>query len=125
MTNSSGVLIDTLVKAKAPIVGYTNYINSTTPAYILYVFNDGHAKITDARDFMTKSHASKVSRGKTKRTIAKVIDIPQNTSTITLNKQTFKLEDFSNQGIGGNGRKMIKPIEDGILDIKFNEAQHE
>ena len=125
MTNSSGVLIDTLVKAKAPIVGYTNYINNTTPSYILYVFNDGHAKITDARDFLTKSHASKVSRGKTKRTIAKVIDIPQNTSTITLNKQTFKLEDFSNQGIGGNGRKMIKPIEDGILDIKFNEAQHE
>lgn len=126
LTNSAGVLIDTLVKAKAPIVGFTNHIddsrNADTP-YILYVFSDGHAKLTDARSFMTKSHASKVSRGKTKIKISKIMDVPQNTKEIILNDEKFKLNDFSIQGISGTGKKMIKPIQDGILKVEFKTKE--
>lgn len=122
MTSSAGVLIDTLVKAEAPIVGFTNHINDSEKdkaPYILYVFSDGHAKLTDARNFMTKSHASKVSRGKTKITIVKALDVPKDTQKIVLNGESFKVSDFSIQGISGVGKKMIKPIQDGLIKIEF------
>lgn len=125
MTSQSGVLIDTLLKTKNPLVGFTNYIDENEPAYILYVFVDGHVKLTDARKFMTKSHATKVSSGKTRIQIAKVLDVPKNTTSITLNSKTFAISDFSVQGIGGVGKKMIKPIQDGILDIGFNQQSTE
>lgn len=120
LTNSAGVLIDTLVNANVPIVGFTSHINDQKPSYLLYVFTDGHAKLTDARDFLTKSHATKVASGKTKLTIAKVVDVPKDTKEISLNGEQFALDDFSKQGIKGTGKTMIKPIQDGILKIKFN-----
>ena len=125
MTSQSGVLIDTLLKTKNPLVGFTNYIDENDPAYILYVFVDGHVKLTDARKFMTKSHATKVASGKTRIQIAKVLDVPKHTTSITLNGKTFAMSDFSVQGIGGVGKKMIKPIQDGILDIGFNQQSTE
>ena len=51
--------------------------------------------------------------------------MPKDTESITLNKQTFSLSDFSHQGIGGVGKKMIKPIEDAMLDVTFNKKQEE
>ena len=125
MTNSTGVLIDTLLKTKAPIVGYASSIDSKDEHLLLYVFTDGHAKLTDERKFKTKSHATKVSSGKTKIKIVKVFEVPKDTESITLNKQTFSLKDFSHQGIGGVGKKMIKPIEDAMLDVTFNKKQEE
>ena len=125
MTNSTGVLIDTLLKTKAPIVGYASSIDSKDEHLLLYVFTDGHAKLTDERKFKTKSHATKVSSGKTKIKIVKVFEVPKDTKSITLNKQTFSLSDFSHQGIGGVGKKMIKPIEDAMLDVTFNKKQEE
>ena len=125
MTNSTGVLIDTLLKTKAPIVGYASNIDSKDEHLLLYVFTDGHAKLTDERKFKTKSHATKVSSGKTKIKIVKVFEVPKDTESITLNKQTFSLKDFSHQGIGGVGKKMIKPIEDAMLDVTFNKKQEE
>lgn len=125
MTNSTGVLIDTLLKTKAPIVGYASSIDSKDEHLLLYVFTDGHAKLTDERKFKTKSHATKVSSGKTKIKIVKVFEVPKDTESITLNKQTFSLSDFSHQGIGGVGKKMIKPIEDAMLDVTFNKKQEE
>lgn len=125
MTNSTGVLIDTLLKTKAPIVGYASNIDSKDEHLLLYVFTDGHAKLTDERKFKTKSHATKVSSGKTKIKIVKVFEVPKDTESITLNQQTFSLKDFSHQGIGGVGKKMIKPIEDAMLDVTFNKKQEE
>lgn len=125
MTNSTGVLIDTLLKTKAPIVGYASSIDSKDEHLLLYVFTDGHAKLTDERKFKTKSHATKVSSGKTKIKIVKVFEVPKDTESITLNQQTFSLKDFSHQGIGGVGKKMIKPIEDAMLDVTFNKKQKE
>lgn len=125
MTNSTGVLIDTLLKTKAPIVGYASSIDSKDEHLLLYVFTDGHAKLTDERKFKTKSHATKVSSGKTKIKIVKVFEVPKDTESITLNKQTFSLKDFSHQGISGVGKKMIKPIEDAMLDVTFNKKQEE
>ena len=125
MTNSTGVLIDTLLKTKAPIVGYASSFDSKDEHLLLYVFTDGHAKLTDERKFKTKSHATKVSSGKTKIKIVKVFEVPKDTESITLNKQTFSLKDFSHQGIGGVGKKMIKPIEDAMLDVTFNKKQEE
>lgn len=125
MTNSTGVLIDTLLKTKAPIVGYASNIDSKDEHLLLYVFTDGHAKLTDERKFKTKSHATKVSSGKTKIKIVKIFEVPKDTESITLNKQTFSLKDFSHQGIGGVGKKMIKPIEDAMLDVTFNKKQEE
>lgn len=119
MTNATGVLIDTLVKSKSPIIGCISHIDDDKEAPLLYVFTDGHAKITDERKFKTKSHATKVSSGKTKIKIAKIAEIPTGTKEISLNGQSFKVDDFSHQGIGGVGKKMIKPLEDGMLKIVF------
>ena len=119
MTPDTGVLIDTLVSAKNPIVGFTNHIDDQDQALLLYVFTNGNAKLTDARKFMTKSHATKVSSGKTRLKIAKVIDVPKTATSIVLNGKEFKLSDFSVNGISGSGKKMIKPLEDGILKIEF------
>lgn len=55
----------------------------------------------------------------------KAIKCQKNTTSITLNSKTFAISDFSVQGIDGVGKKMIKPIEDGILDIDFNQQSTE
>lgn len=120
-TSDTGVLIDTLLDAKAPIVGFTNHINDDKENDILYIFTNGNAKLTDARNFLTKSRAKKVSRGKTKYKIAKVIDWPESAKSVTLNGKTFNKDDFSVNGISGHGKHMIDELKDGILDIKFNE----
>lgn len=119
MTNATGVLIDTLVKADAPIIACISKIDNQDEAPLLYVFNDGHAKITDERKFMTKSHATKVSSGRTKIKIAKVVEVPENATQVELNGKEFDLKDFSKQGISGTGKKMIKPLSDGVLDVEF------
>lgn len=119
MTNATGVLIDTLVKADAPIIACISKIDNQDEAPLLYVFNDGHAKITDERKFMTKSHATKVSSGRTKIKIAKIVEVPENATKVELNGKEFDLKDFSKQGISGTGKKMIKPLSDGVLDVKF------
>lgn len=121
MTNSTGVLIDTLVKSEVPIIGVISHIDDEEETSLLYVFVDGHAKITDERNFKTKSHATKVSRGKTKVKIAKIVEIPKTATEIVLNGQRFKVDDFSHQNIGGIGKKMIKPLEDGLIDVEFKE----
>lgn len=119
MTNATGVLIDTLVKADAPIIACISKIDNQDEAPLLYVFNDGHAKITDERKFMTKSHATKVSSGRTKIKIAKIVEVPKNATKVDLNGQEFDLKDFSKQGISGTGKKMLKPLSDGVLDVEF------
>ena len=119
MTNATGVLIDTLVKADAPIIACISKIDNQDEAPLLYVFNDGHAKITDERKFMTKSHATKVSSGRTKIKIAKIVEIPENATKVELNGKEFDLKDFSKQGISGTGKKMIKPLSDGVLNVEF------
>lgn len=123
MTNSTGVLIDTLVKSKAPIIGCISHIDDKQETSLLYVFVDGHVKITDERNFQTKSHATKVSRGKTKIQIAKIVEVPKDTKTIKLNDREFSITDFSHQGIGGTGKKMIKPLEDGLIKIEFKKSE--
>lgn len=121
MTNATGVLIDTLVKADAPIIACISKIDNQDEAPLLYVFNDGHAKITDERKFMTKSHATKVSSGRTKIKIAKIVEIPENATKVELNGKEFDLKDFSKQGISGTGKKMIKPLSDGVLNVEFKQ----
>ena len=81
---------------------YCCTINDTS---LLYVFVDGHVKITDERNFQTKSHTTKVSRGKTKIKIAKIAEVPKDTKAIKLNDREFSITDFSHQGIGGTGKK--------------------
>lgn len=125
MTNATGVLIDTLVKADAPIIACISKIDNQDEAPLLYVFNDGHAKITDERKFMTKSHATKVSSGRTKLKIAKIIEVPENATKVELNGKEFDLKDFSKQGISGTGKKMIKPLSDGVLDVKFKQNKRQ
>lgn len=122
MTNSTGILIDTVVKANAPIIGCISNIDVEEETPLLYVFNDGHAKITDERKFKTKSHATKVSSGKTRLKIAKIAEVPKGTTSIVLNGKEFTMDQFSHQGIGGVGKKMIKPLEDGLIDVEFKQA---
>lgn len=123
MTNATGVLIDTLVKSKAPIIGCIGHIDDQQETSLLYVFVDGHVKITDERNFKTKSHATKVSSGKTKIKIAKIAEVPKDTTSIVLNGKEFNIADFSHQGLGGTGKKMIKPLEDGLIKIEFKKGK--
>lgn len=119
MTNSAGVLVDTLLKTQAPIIGCTQFIDDEDERDLLYVFTDGHVKLTDARKFRTKSHSAKVASGKTSRKIAQVFNVPLGVNKVTINDKTFAIDKLSKQGIGGSGKKMIKPIKDGILKVDF------
>lgn len=122
-TSDTGVLVDTIVKSEAPIVGFTNNVDLNNDAMILYVFATGNVKLTPANKLMTKQHSSKIKSAKTSQTIAKVIDWPTCAESVTINGQTFSKDKLSVQGPSGKGRKEIAPIKDGILEIKFNNEE--
>lgn len=92
MTNSAGVLVDTLLKTQAPIIGYTQFIDDEDERDLLYVFADGHVKLSDVRKFKTKSRYTKVTSGKTKRKIAQVFNVPFGANKITINDKTFAID---------------------------------
>lgn len=122
-TSDAGVLIDGLVDSTKPIVGFTNYIDTSTkerPQYLLYVFETGNVKLTDAAKFMTKQHKAVIKSSKTSQKVIKAIDVPSKATQVTINESTFNLSNLSIQGPSGKGRKMIKPIQDGMISIKFS-----
>lgn len=116
-TPETGALIDTLINNSDPIVGFTNQIE--IGGDVLYIFTDGHCKLTNAHNFMTKNKQHKIMSSKTKLKISKIIDWPKNATGVKLNNHLFTHDAFSNQKPSGTGKKMIDPIIDNMINIEF------
>lgn len=125
-TTKNGTLVNQMVDTSEQMVGWTNAINDSDEHYGLFIYADGNAKLTDMRKFLTKSKSTKVASGKTDIPLVKMIDVPTDAVGIKINNQVFKVDQFSVNGMGGRGKRMVK-LPDGKdaltmtdpLDITF------
>lgn len=121
-TKNKGVLLDTLISPKNDIVGMTTNINKDDLHYGLFIFKDGNIKLTDMRKYMTKSKTTKVSSGKSKHELIKYVDVPINAVGITINNETYKMDEFSINNPNGHGKKMLSNTDDVTIDFVCDDT---
>lgn len=118
-TVNNGTLIQQLITPTTPIVGWTSLINSEDERFGLFVYKDGNVRLSDMRKYLTKTKATKVGSGKGEGELAAFYDIPEDAVGVTINGQTFAIDQFSVQGITGHGKHMLDLPDDGLVEAAF------
>lgn len=122
-TTGNGTLINQLLPELKELVGWSTTINQTPtesePNYGVFVYQNGHVKLTPMAKFMTKTKTTKVSGGKTDVGLMAYSDVPNDALGITFNDQSFAIDAFSVQGLAGHGKKMLELTDVDHVAINF------
>ena len=117
-TSDAGTLVTQLINPKSRLVGgMATKIQSEDENLGLFVYSDGHVRLSDMRDYMTAKKTTKVGTAKAGRTLLYYCDVPEGTKAITINGHTLNVADIPLQQKGGHGKRLIPETDE--VEVSF------